>query len=152
MQWELHGEMMQDIWERLEIEFAQFPILKVGTVTKEEIDSASLSLGIPFPEDYREFLLRYGGAIVGPYSIFGLRAVEPMGNQWSVTEVNQHYRAEKWPGVEKWLVISRDHAGNPMGIEKDGRVLVSDHDTGDISPIASSFEDFIRRQCLSIRD
>jgi SMI1 / KNR4 family (SUKH-1) len=137
-----------DTWAALESQFARHPFLRGGRVPQEEIDAAIAALQVPFPDDYREFLLRYGGAIVGPYPVFGLRPVEPMGNEWSVLEVNRRYRRERWRGVDDWLIVSVDHAGNPMGIAEDGRVWVSDHDFGDIAPIADSFEHFLQKECL----
>lgn len=142
--------MRDDTWAALESHFARHPFLRGGPVPQKEIDAASAALHVTFPDDYREFLLRHGGAIVGPYPVFGLRPVEPMGNEWSVLEVNQRYRTERWPGVDDWLIVSVDHAGNPMGIGTDGRVWVSDHDFGDISRIADSFEHFLRKECLSM--
>jgi hypothetical protein len=132
----------------MESQFGRYPFLRGGSVPAEEIDAASATLGVPFPDDYRAFLLRYGGAVVGPYPVFGLRPVEPMGNEWSVVTINLRYRAERWPHVDDWLIVSVDHAGNPMGIGRDDRVWVSDHDFGSVSAIAKSFEDFLRKECL----
>jgi cell wall assembly regulator SMI1 len=140
----------EDTWAALDSQFARHPFLRGGPVPQEEIDAASGTLDVRFPDDYREFVIRHGGAIVGPYPVFGLRPVEPMGNEWSVLEVNRRYRSERWPGVAGWLIVSVDHAGNPMGIGPDGRVWISDHDFGDVSPIADSFEHFLRKECLSM--
>ena len=73
-----------------------------------------------------------------------------MGNEWSVVEVNRRYRADRWPGVDGWLIVSADHAGNPMGIAGDGRVWVSDHDSRDLALVAESFEHFLRKECLTL--
>lgn len=142
--------MRPDTWASLDEKFARYPFLRAGTVDSQEVDAASAAVGLQFPEDYREFLLRHGAAIVGPYPILGVRPVEDMGDEWSVIEVNRRYRSDKWPGVDDWLIVSADHAGNPMGIDKDGRVWVSDHDFGGISPVADSFEEFLRRRCLHL--
>ena len=124
--------------------FAKWPILRAPEgATAGEIAAASAELGVPFPDDYREFLLRYGGAVVGPYPVYGLRVAEVMGRNDTVVEVNRHYRDQKWPGTEEWLIISSDHAGNPFGIAPDGCVWRSDHDFGFIGPEVDSFEDFL---------
>jgi len=128
-------------WEHLEAEFRRFPILKGQPASAEEVEKTASVLGLPFPDDYRDFLLRYGAAIVGPYPIFGLRPVEPMGNDWSVVEINRRLREDRWPGIDEWLIISQDHAGNPMGFASDGQVWISDH--GHLSVIAKDFEAFI---------
>ncbi len=57
----------------------------------------------------------FGGAMVGPYPIFGLRPVEVMGdNHWSVVDVTRRYRIDGVAGTEDWVVFSEDHAGNPV--------------------------------------
>lgn len=134
----------------LEEEFKRFPILRGDPVDDGEIDRAAASLGIDLPADYREFIRRFGAAILGPYPIFGVRPVEPMGTMWFVVDVNKHFRKEKWPGVDNWLIVSMDQGGNPIGISKDGQVWISDH--GHLSTIASSFEEFVRREGLGLRD
>ena len=48
-----------------------------------------------------------------------------------------------WKLTDNLVVISVDGAGNPIGIAKDGRVWISDHDVGKDSVMADSFEDFI---------
>jgi hypothetical protein len=142
--------MRDDTWKRLEDEFSNFPMLQAGSVPLEEIDAASAEIGRAFPDDYREFLNRYGGAVVGPYRIFGLRRTELMAKAWSVIEMNRKVREQQYPAIDTWLVISEDHAGNPFGIAPDGKVYVSDHDFGQIVLTADSFEDFIRRKCLAM--
>ncbi len=87
--------MRKDTWNAIEAMFARFPILRAEAVTYREIDAASQSVGIPFPNDYREFVSRYGGAIVGPHPVFGLRRAEPMGrDESSVVEVIRLQRAK----------------------------------------------------------
>ncbi len=135
--------MKDETWQQLDTEFAEFPFLRAPHgASIEELDAASTELGIPFPEDYRAFLHRYGGAIVGPYPIIGLRNAEIMGKE-SVIEVNRRYRAGQWPDIENWLIISVDHGGNPLGIAPDGRVWVTDHDFGVTDPVAENFEEFL---------
>ena len=87
---------------------------------------------------------------MGAYPIFGLRPVEAMGSPWSVVEVNREFRAQNWPGVEEWVVISRDHAGNPLGLAGNGAVFVSDHDFGGITAVSPTFEEFIAEECLKL--
>ncbi len=143
--------MKDDTWQLLERDFVRFPILRAEPVTPEEVDEASAAVGLPFPADYREFLLRYGGAVVGPFPILGLRKAYVMGEgAWNVVEVNRGYREDGYPGINQWLLISIDQAGNPFGIAPDGRVWVSDHDFGQTEVVADSFEEFLRRRCLEV--
>lgn len=142
--------MTQDTWEQLQAVFSEFPILVAGPATDKGIDAVSERLGRPLPTDFREFLRRFGGATVGPYPVFGLRVAEAMGNGDTLLEQNNRFHSQGWPGVEDWLIISRDHAGNPFGIAPNGQVWVSDHDFRIIEPVASNFEGFLRRVCLKL--
>ena len=115
---------------------------------EDEISRAASVLGCTFADDYVTFLRRYGGATVGVSEIYGLRPVEVMGVEWSVVKVTQRYRRDGFPGTEVWHVISGDGYGNPIGIARDGRVMISDHDAGGISVLEDSFEDFLVKWCL----
>lgn len=139
--------MTNQTWKKLESQFAEFPILRGESAAEDEIDAASEAIGRSFPAEYREFLGRYGGAIVGPYPVFGIKPVAPMGNLWSVVDVNRQYRRDAWPGIDEWLIVSRDHAGNPIGITANQEVWVSDH--GQVYRLAGSFEEFLLNKCLS---
>lgn len=141
--------MRTDTWRALEEEFARFPILRAEGVGDSEIDEAAATLSFEFPTDYRELLRRFGAVLLGPYPIFGLRPVEPMGTMWSVVQVNRHFRKGNWPGIVGWLIVSMDQGGNPIGIGEDGHVLISDH--GHVEAVAPTFEEFIRREGLGLR-
>lgn len=133
--------------------FTRHPILRADGASDAEIDQASKALGILFPSDYRVFLRRYGGAVVGAYSIIGLRLATPMGDEErSVVEVTNRFRSQGWPGTSEWVVFSVDLAGNPIGFSADGSVWISDHDEGAIFKVADSFDAFLWRQCLKRRD
>jgi cell wall assembly regulator SMI1 len=134
------------IWLKLENEFRKFPILAAQGVTDDVIDLAEIAVGMEFPESYREFLRRYGGAIVGSVPIFGLVRAEPMGdNLWSVVDVTERFRREKWPGVEAWCIVSMDGAGNPVGFDRQGQIWLSDHDTHEVVMMAATFEALLER-------
>ena len=121
-------------------------------MTSDEVDHASCELGLPFPADYREFLLRYGGGEPGPYPIMGIRAAQSMSPTSTVVEENRHFRAANWPGIDEWLIISVDQGGNPVGIASDGAVYVSDTDYNEIIRLGNDFEDFLRRRCLKLSE
>lgn len=141
--------MRDDTWRKLDSIFLQYPMLRAEGVSVEEIQTASRSIGLPFPESYRDFLARYGAAIVGPYPIYGLREVEPMGDVGSVVDVNFDVRQE-WPHLVGWLIISNDLAGNPIGLQSDGSVWLADHEFGENVLQAKEFEDFLREKCLRL--
>ena len=145
--------MMPDTINRLDTKFTEFPIMRAADAPSEaEIVQAEQQIGVPFPDDYRQFLSRYGGAMVGPYPIFGLRPVEVMDvDLWSVLDVTRHYRSQEVPGTDHWAIISMDHAGNPIGMDRDGVIWIHDHDFGGLSPLARDFEDYVRVWCLRER-
>jgi hypothetical protein len=141
--------MTQETWTLLENEFATFPIMKATPVDRQEIEAAAAELGVLFHDDYKEFVVRYGGAMVVPYPIFGLRKAGVMGNDSSVVAVTKKFRIDGWAGTSNWYIISVDGFGNPIGVSPDGKVLISDHDSGGIRNIASDFEDYLRKRCLT---
>jgi hypothetical protein len=141
--------MDKNTWQRLEQLFSESPVMRAEGVDRTEIEIASAVLGIPFPEDYIEFVHRYGGAIVGSASVIGLRHATPMGaDEASVVDVTKRFRDDGWVGTEKWAVISIDHSGNPIGLDEEGVVWLSDHDSGEITQLADSFESFVGNYCL----
>lgn len=144
--------MNADILSRLDAVFAESPVLRAGSVPSEtEVLEAVQVIGIPFDQDYKEFLLRYGGAMVGPYPIFGLRPVKVMDETlWSVVDVTRHYRSMQIEGAGEWVIISEDHAGNPIGMDKNGAVWIYDHDFQSVSLLAKSFEQYVRNDCLKL--
>jgi hypothetical protein len=144
--------MKDETWKALEELFSEHPILKAGEVDSEEIAEAEKAIGIVLDADYKEFIHRYGGAIVGPFRIFGLRRAIPMGNEEeSFIEVTKSFRKQRWPGVDKWAVVSMDHAGNPVGLDAEGKVWIYDHDFRAAQIIAANFESYLRKQCLQIQ-
>lgn len=139
--------MRAETWGRLD-EHLRDPLLRAEAVPAEEIEAASEELGMPFSADYKDFVLRYGGALVGSSPIIGLRAAELMGAlEGSVVKATQHFRKDGWPGVESWAVISIDPFGNPIGLAADDSVWLSDHDSHVIEKVAESFQDYLLR-CL----
>lgn len=143
--------MNPETWAAIEKIFAKHPVMRAEPVAHEEINAAAAASDVGFPQDYREFIHRYGGAIVGPLPIIGLRRAPAMARtESSVLDVTKHFRQQGWRGVQNWLVVSVDHAGNPIGLDKDGKVWIFDHDAGILEIIGDDFEDFLRKRCLKI--
>src|SRR5688500_5092457 len=111
--------MKDTTWNALDAHFAKYPTLKSDGVPDADLTQASEQIGRELPAEYREFVARYGGAVVGAYPVFGLRPVEALGNDWSVTEMNRVFRSQQWDGVDDWVIVSMDHSGNPIGIGPD---------------------------------
>lgn len=134
--------MSDSVWRRLERHFSKHPILVAEPVDLTEITAAERRLRSRFDPDYVEFVRRFGGAMVGSLPILGLRCAEVMGTN-TVVDATEHFRTERWPGTDAWYVVSVDLAGNPIGIDGEGRVWLSDHDAGEIVERANSFADFV---------
>lgn len=139
--------MSEDVWERLRAEANSYPMMFGQGVPDVEIHDAEKAVGCTFDASYVRFLKEFGGAMIGAEPILGLRKADVMGTDaWSVVEVTQRLRADGWPGVEDWYIVSLDGAGNPIGVAPDGAVYVSDHHGGGIQEIASSFKEFLSRR------
>ncbi|SFJ19309.1 SMI1/KNR4 family protein [Planctomicrobium piriforme] len=144
--------MNEETLSRLSNKLSDSPILRAAALpSPNEVEAAAEEIGIPFPSDYREFLLKFGGAMVGPYPIYGLRPVEVMGwNEWSVVEMTKRSRKNNILGTENWAIVSTDHAGNPIGIDRDGLIWVHDHDFGGVALLVDNFEEYIRVWCWGL--
>lgn len=129
---------------RLESLFQSDPQLVAGPVEVSEVETAEKALAVPFGDEYRSFLVRYGAAIVGSLPILGLRRADAMAvDTYSVVDVTVQFRADGWPSTDEWAVFSVDHSGNPIGLSRDGTVWIYDHDAGEVSLVARSFEQFL---------
>ena len=136
--------MRSETTRRLDQLFMSMPVLVGGPAPAGEIDAAERHVGMKFDADYREFLERYGGAVVGSLPIFGLKRAEVMAEDtFGVVEVTARFRADRWSPTDEWVVISMDLAGNPIGLTKQGEVWISDHDSGETRMVARTFEDFV---------
>ena len=145
--------MKENTWQTLNELFSISPILKAEGVAASEIAAAEAEIGVVLSRDYKDFIAEYGGAIIGPFRIFGLRKAIPMGkNEASFVEITKMFRQQHWPGVEKWAIISMDHGGNPIGLDEAGTVWISDHDAQAVQVIAHDFEEYLRRCCLNLGD
>lgn len=136
--------MTQATLSKLDSDFAKHPVLVAGAAQDSDIANLEASIGFPLPVDYRIFVKRYGSAIVGPYSVYGIGAADAMADdEASAIQVTERFRAQQWPGTQESLVISMDHAGNAMTLDCEGHVHRFDHDSGATNLLAESFEEFI---------
>lgn len=142
--------MKQATLDLLDSDYAKYPMLVAGPATPSDISQIEEFTGYSLPQDYKVFVEKYGGAIVGPYSVFGFGASEAMGDdESSAIEVTKRFRSQDWPGTKTCLVISIDHAGNAITLDANGHVRRYDHDCGSTELIAESFEDFVTDWCLA---
>lgn len=136
--------MNEIIFSKLDANFSKHPVLVAGPASEATVTQIETWIGFTLPDDYKAFVTRYGGAIVGPYSFFGHGASDAMGDdESSAIRVTERFRSQRWPGCESTLVISMDHAGNAITLDQQGFVHRYDHDSGTTEQLAVSFEDFI---------
>ncbi|MBO6939856.1 MAG: SMI1/KNR4 family protein [Deltaproteobacteria bacterium] len=123
--------------------FAAYPILAADSVSEAEVDALEQQLGVPLPKSYREFVLRFGGAMVGSQPVYGLRTSEVMGVDDTIAAQTAFFRRTGWELPASAIVISDDGRGNPIWLADDGRVFLTDHDVGDQPLLATSFDAFV---------
>lgn len=134
---------------RLEQEFHAFPVMTSGAPNAADWEDELNRLDFSPSDDYVEFVRRFGGSIVGPYTIVGTGASPAMGQEErSVSEFTEIFRTDRWPGTENWIVFSKDLGGNPIGMDKGGTIWSWDHDAGEMICLADSFEEFLLAYCL----
>ena len=127
--------------EKINDFFANNMIAKGTPSNLDEIARAEKELGIKFDKDYVYFLLNFGGALIKNKEIYGLHNSELMGED-SIISLTKRFREEGNEHLD-WLIIGSDYAGNPIGISKEGKVLLQDYDNGELNVLAESFEDYI---------
>ena len=121
------------------------PRCVAGPAASSDVDAAERRIGMPLHPDFREFVLRYGGALIGSLPVYGVRTAEMMGDPAFETfdEVTLRFRGDAWPGTRDWVVISTDLGGNPIGLASEGDVWTCDHDAGELLLLAPTFEAFV---------
>src|SRR5262245_23923021 len=115
----------EETWETIEERYRRSPETKATAVAAAEFDQAMSVFGTRIDPDYREYVLRYGGGLVGPNPIYGLRRAEWMGaigGNGTAPDITRWFRDKCWPGTQNWLVFSIDQGGNPIGFATDGTV------------------------------
>ena len=113
----------------------------------EDIICAEKELAMEFDKDYVFFLLRYGGSLIGGKEIYGLHNCGLMGDE-TVVDLTKRFREDTGED-DGWLVIGTDYTGNPIGIDKEGKVMMLDYDFEETGVLAESFEDYILQSLCS---
>ena len=119
--------------------------LYAGSVDEDLIHDVEKNLNLLFSDEYIKFVRQYGCAIVGGFYIFGLKTLSIMGDTLNTVLSNTlFYRDQNWPGLENCYVISDDGRGNPIYMDREGKVWLSDHDSGfETILLADSFNEFL---------
>ena len=123
---------LQEKWRSLpaDIRYAQ--------ASPEQLEAFEGKHG-PIPAEYRAFLQEFGGGAVGSEWVDGIG---------QLPRTHAKFNSER--GVGGWsmanvFVIGWDGAGNPIGIDASGAVVVEDHNFGEVHQLASSFAEFLAR-------
>ncbi|MBS0272652.1 MAG: SMI1/KNR4 family protein [Proteobacteria bacterium] len=126
--------------------YQKYPEACAGPSGIKEIEQAEEDLKVKFSSEYKWYLEKFGGGAFEDLDISGVKEMMSMGTKVvSVVEKTKFYKeSQKWPGVENWYIISDDGSGNPIGIDPEGKVWLSDHDSGfEQIKLADSFEEFL---------
>ena len=134
-------KMEKSTIEKINDFFASNMIAKGTPSNLEEIAHAEKELGIEFDKDYVYFLLNFGGSLINSNEIYGLHNSEMMGED-TIISLTKRFRDDECDHQD-WLIIGTDYAGNPIGINKEGKVLLQDYDYGELNVLGESFEDYI---------
>jgi hypothetical protein len=137
----------KDIWIILENQYqkdsSDFGIPVEDNTLMQEGEK---TLGVKFSDQYIYFLSKFGGAIMPGHIVYGLipRSEKGYLKETVVTETKFFKETQQWPDIESWYIISDDGRGNPIGIDPEGKVWLSDHDSAFKQiKLADSFEEFL---------
>ena len=138
--------MKQSIIKKLNAFFKENPTLLGVAATNEEIENAEKELHLTIDNDYKEFILKFGGAYAG-IAIYAFKNGTSIGKE-TIIDLTMNARnlfntANLFPEINNCLVFSDDGAGNPIAIAPNGEVILFDYDTEEKQTLANSFEKLI---------
>ncbi len=111
--------------------------------SREEIAEAERRLNVSFHQDYVQFISTFGGAYAG-LAVHAFSNGSSLGNE-TVVDLTLEFREQykELPlaeALETSYVISLDGSGDPIIIDRAGKVFICYHDTGEMKLLADSFE------------
>ncbi|MCC5803736.1 SMI1/KNR4 family protein [Rossellomorea vietnamensis] len=137
--------MKMELLKAIDEEFEMCPEAFGGPLNIEEVDKAADELKVKLPEDFKEFLLRYGSGAVGEAIVLGLKEAEFVATP-SFVEKSLHFRQELPSGYENFTAIGIDGAGNPVGFNAPNfEIITYDFNFGGKEIIAASFEEYLEK-------
>ena len=137
--------MNRNTWDLLQKDYEQYPEDFSGPSDIKEILEKEKKLKVFFSKDYIKLIENFGSCILPGYLIHGIRSLPEMSHPTNdVVKKTLFYRSQNWPGIEDWYIVSDDGRGNPIGVDPEGRVWLSDHDSGfEKVLLAENFEEFL---------
>ena len=137
--------MKIEILNAIDEELEMCPEAFGGPINIQEVNQAEDELKVKLPEDFKEFLLRYGSGAVGEAIILGLKEAEFVATP-SFVEKSLHFRKALPKGYENFIVIGIDGAGNPVGFNfPNTEIIIFDFNFGGKEIIAESFEGYLEK-------
>ena len=113
-------------------------------IRPNDISQMEKELNLFFSDGYKEFLRRYDYAELPGHIIYGYSSPRNSSPLETTVGSTKHYQLQNWPSIEDWYIVSDDGFGNPIGIDPEGKVWLSDHDSGfEKVKLADSFEEFL---------
>ena len=135
-----------NVWKMLDAYYHSYPQDQRGAVDDKTLNALENILKVKFDTLYKKYISKYGGGFINAQPFYGVVGHNQMGdNLNNVSNVTKFYKEfQGWPGIEDWYIVSDDGFGNPIGIDPEGKVWLSDHDSGfEKVKLADSFEEFL---------
>lgn len=138
--------MKQELLNRLHLFYAKNPVLRGSPANLEQIANAEKKLNARMSDDYKEFILIFGGAYIG-LDLHAFINGDALGKE-SVVELTDNARRlfngkNLFPEINESIVVADDGSGNPIATDPEGRVVLFDYDTEEKQVLAQTLEDFI---------
>lgn len=138
--------MRNSIHKALTKEFSNNPETVGKVVDLSKIKNSEKVLDVRLPDDYKEFIHKYGGAIINGHEIFGLSKAAWMSENYNYMSQSKRFRNELPNKFSQMVVFSIDGAGNPVGfLPGKSSIFVFDHNFGGRYDMAKSFEEYIEK-------
>jgi len=135
--------MEVELIARLDDYFVDNPIVRGKPCTIREIEDAEAALNLKFNDDYKTFILKFGGCYLGSKQVYAFSNCELLGDL-TVIDLTEQYRDGEG-AYFNWLIIGFDLAGNSIGMNELGKIALYDHDFGEMVILAESFEEYLIR-------
>jgi len=140
---------MNDWYDRLKQYKEQYESIFAAPITEQELNIMQSYAGWNMPDDYLRFLKLSSGAMVGAYPVYGANPIKLMDkNLNTMMAVTQHYRDEGWRVDKDFIVVSENHAGDPLLLNQTGYLLMPSHD-GFSEQRWPNFSAFLQQYCLA---
>lgn len=129
-----------ELVERLEKFLTENEMLG-NPATQKQISEAEKVLNIKLPEDYADFITRFGATFAG----IDIYAFEEHQNVVELTQQmwEDYKNGDRYEEAMQSIVISDDGAGNPILINGKGEVVIFYHDCDEREVLAESLGQLI---------